>query len=249
MVNKYSIAYGIACAMHREKAELAFTYQNEKIKKRIENIVKKQFYSDIILPCDVSNKQDVYHLFENLKKSWKTFDGFLHSIAYANPKQLSGNYLDAVTQEDFKNAQNISVYSFSEMSKISKSMINPGGSIVTITYIGSEKVIPNYNVMGIAKASLESSVRYIAYSLGSKNIRVNAISAAPIKTLAASSIKNFKKMLKHYESMTPLKKVINIHDVGDVATFLFSDLSSVITGEIIHADGGFHIMSAVNNQE
>lgn len=245
MLNKYSIAYGIARAMYQQKAELAFTYQNEKIKKRIENIVKKEFNSHIILPCDVNNKQDIHDVFQKLKKSWKNFDGFLHSIAYANPKNLAGDYLDSLTQEDFMHAQKISTYSFSEMSKFSRSMINPGGSIVTITYIGSERIIPNYNIMGIAKSALEASVRYIAYSLGNQNIRVNAISSAPIKTLSASGIKNFKKMLKDYGNINLLKRTVNIHDIGNVATFLFSDLSSIITGEIIHADGGFHIMSAI----
>ncbi|AFA41237.1 NADH-dependent enoyl-[acyl-carrier-protein] reductase [Wigglesworthia glossinidia endosymbiont of Glossina morsitans morsitans (Yale colony)] len=248
MINKYSIAYGIARAIYRQKAELAFTYQNEKAKQRIEKIVQKEFNSNLLLPCDVNNKQDIHDLFQKLKKSWKTFDGFLHSIAYANPKNLSGNYLDSLTQEDFMHAHKISTYSFSEMSKLSRSMINSGGSIVTITYIGSERIIPNYNIMGIAKAALEASVRYIAYSLGNENIRVNAISAAPIKTLSASGIKNFKKMLKNYGNINPLKKIINIHDIGNVATFLFSDLSSIVTGEIIHADGGFHIMSAIENE-
>uniref|UniRef100_A0A1A9UKC2 Enoyl-[acyl-carrier-protein] reductase (NADH) n=1 Tax=Glossina austeni TaxID=7395 RepID=A0A1A9UKC2_GLOAU len=248
MMNKYSIAYGIACAMHREKAELAFTYQNEKVKKRIENIVKKEFNSNIMLPCDVNETRSIYDLFQQLKKSWQTFDGFLHSIAHANPKNLSGSYLDSLTQEDFIHAQKISTYSFSAMSKLSKSMINAGGSIVTITYIGSSRVVPNYNIMGVAKAALEASVRYIAYSLGNQNIRVNAISAAPIKTLSSSGIKNFKKMLKNYGDINPLKKIIDIHDIGNVAAFLFSNLSSVITGETIHADGGFHIMSAIENK-
>ncbi|BAC24508.1 fabI [Wigglesworthia glossinidia endosymbiont of Glossina brevipalpis] len=243
IANKYSISYGIACAMHREKADLAFTYQNEKIKKRVEKFAKETFFSDLIFPCNVNEEKNIYDLFEKLKKIWPKFDGFVHSIAYTNPDQLSGRYLDVINKEGFECSQNISAYSFSSMSKISKSMLNSESSLITITYLGSERVVPYYNTMGIAKASLESSVRYIAHDLGSKNIRVNAISAAPIKTLSSSGIKNFKKMLYLYENVSPLKCKIGISEIGNVAVFLCSNLSSGITGEIIHVDRGFHIMS------
>ncbi len=236
--SKRSIAYGIAQAMYREGAELAFSYHNNK---HI-SLLAADFNSNIVIPCDVSDDNNIKSLFSNLSKIWKTFDGFVHSIAFTYSDQLKGDYIDVVSKKGFSIAHEISVYSFLSMAKISKSMLNKNSSLVTLTYLGAERVIPNYNVMGVAKASLEANTKYLANSLGPKGIRVNAISSGPIKTLASSSIKNFKKILNDSKKYTPIRRLITIEDIGNVAAFLCSDLSSGITGEIIHVDGGFNII-------
>ncbi|CUX96984.1 enoyl-ACP reductase FabI [Candidatus Hoaglandella endobia] len=235
-----SIAYGIAKAMHREGAQLAFTYQNNKLKYRLESFAEK-FNSSIILPCEVTEDASIDTLFTELAKVWPKFDGFVHAIAYAPSDQLDGDYVNAVTREGFAIAHDISAYSFVAMAKASRPMLNPNSALVTLTYLGSERAIPNYNVMGLAKASLEANTRYMANALGPQGVRVNAISAGPIRTLAASSIKNFKKMLSYYEAVTPLPRLVTIEDIGNTAAFLCSDLSAGITGEVVHVDGGFHI--------
>ncbi|WP_367670560.1 enoyl-ACP reductase [Sodalis-like secondary symbiont of Drepanosiphum platanoidis] len=240
--SKKSISYGIAKCMNREGAELAFTYQNKKLKDRVKKIVKK-FNSNIILPCDVKEDYQIKYLFKKLSKIWKNFDGFVHSIAYASKEQLKGDYIENINRKDFLLSHEISSYSFVSLAKESKKMLNKNSSIITITYLGAERVVQNYNIMGIAKASLEANTKYMANSLGSKFIRVNAISSGPIYTLASSGIKDFKKMLKKNVLKSPIKKNITIKNIGNVASFLISNLSSGITGEIIHVDGGFNILA------
>ncbi|QIQ20837.1 enoyl-ACP reductase FabI [Zophobihabitans entericus] len=235
-----SIAYGIAQAMHREGAELAFTYQNDKLKSRVEEFAA-EFNSELTFPCDVAKDESITNLFNALAKKWDKFDGFIHAIAYAPADQLDGDYVDAVTREGFAIAHDISAYSFVALAKACRSMLNPGAGLITLTYLGAERAIPNYNVMGLAKASLEANVRYMANALGPQGIRVNAVSAGPIRTLAASGIKDFKKMLAHCEAVTPIRRTVTIEDVGNVAAFLTSNLAAGITGEIVHVDGGFNI--------
>ena len=235
-----SIAWGVAQAMHREGAELAFTYPNDKMKPRVEKLAK-ELGSDIILPCDVSTDDEITALFADLGKIWDGFDVLVHSIAFAPREELEGLYLDAVTREGFNTAHEISSYSFAAMGKAALPMMEGrNGSMLTLTYIGSVRSMPGYNVMGLAKASLEANVRYMAQSVGGKGIRVNGISAGPIRTLAAAGIKNFKKMLGHFEKVAPLGRAVTIEEVGNTAAFLSSDLASGITGEITYVDGGFN---------
>lgn len=242
IASKRSIAYGIAKVMKMQGAELALTYQNDKLKNRVKEIAK-ELDINITLSCDVSSDENISKLFFALKKHWKKFDGFVHSIGFAPIDQLSDDYLDAVTREGFKVAHDISSYSFVAMAKACITMLNENACLLTLSYLGAERVVPNYNVMGVAKASLEANVKYMAYSLGQKNIRVNAISSGPIRTLAASGIKNFRKMLTTYEEATPLKRKITIEDIGNTAAFLTSNFASAITGEIIHVDGGFNTIA------
>jgi enoyl-[acyl-carrier protein] reductase I len=242
LISDRSIAFGIAQAMHREGAELAFTYQNEKIKNRIEKIVS-EFNSNILLPCDVAEDQQIEELFSTLKRSWDSLDILVHSIAYAPKDQLEGNYIDHINREGFKIAHDISSYSLGALAKFARPMMkNRKTAILTLSYIGAMQVIPNYNVMGIAKASLEANVRYLANSLGPDGIRVNAVSSGPIKTLAASGISDFKKMLDYSQAITPLRETVTLEQVGNASAFLCSDLASGITGEILYVDNGFHIV-------
>ncbi|WP_185751040.1 enoyl-ACP reductase FabI [Candidatus Riesia pediculischaeffi] len=234
---KLSIAYGIAKMMYRSGAELAFSYQNERVRSRVEKIARR-FKSDIILPCDVSSDEDIKLLFDKLKNFWKTFDGFVHSIAYVDSNQLRGDYVDVVTRKDFQISHEISSYSLVAMVKFCRDMLNEHSTILTITYIGSILSVPNYNVMGPSKASLESNVRYIASSLSRRKIRVNAISSGPIMTIASSRIKNFRRMYEHFKKNILTDK-ISIEDIGKCAVFLCSNMSSGITGEVINVDGGF----------
>ncbi|BAP58309.1 SDR family oxidoreductase [Candidatus Tachikawaea gelatinosa] len=242
VASKRSIAWGIAKAMHQQGAELAFSYQKKKLQSRIENFAK-ELKSNIVLLCDVSSDKNIKFMFNELKNFWKNFDGFVHAVAFAPIDQLDGDYLTQVSREGFITAHEISSYSFAAMAKESCNMLNEQSSLLTLSYLGAEKVILNYNVMGLAKASLEANVRYMANSLGKNNIRVNGISAGPIRTLAASGIKNFKKMLSHFQSVTPLKRNVTIEDIGNVAAFLCSNLANGITGEIIHVDNGYNIVS------
>lgn len=244
IANKFSIGYGIAKSMSKEGADLAITYQNEKLKSRVESCAKK-LKSSIVLECDVSNDKNIKNLFFELSKRWKKFDGFIHSIAFAPSSQLTGDYIDSVNRKGFIIAHDISSYSFVAMAKACKNMLNKHSSLITITYIGSNLVVPNYNVMGLAKASLEANVKYMAHSMGSHNVRVNAISAGPIKTLASCGIKNFRKMLFNYEKVIPLRRLITTKEIGNVASFISSELSSGITGQIIYVDGGFNILSSI----
>jgi len=239
LANKYSIAAGIASAMHREGAELAFTYQNERLLKNLKPIAE-EFKSDILIECDVASDESIENLFIDLSKKWPSFDGFVHSIGFAPSDQLEGNFVDVTTREGFKVAHDISSFSFTALAKASKNMLNNNSALLTLTYLGSMQTMPNYNVMGLAKASLEANTRFLAASLGRENIRVNAISAGPIKTLAASGVKNFRKMLSQHSARAPLGRTVTTEEVGNVAAFLCSDYASGVTGEITYVDAGFN---------
>ncbi|WP_423906636.1 enoyl-ACP reductase FabI [Candidatus Spongiihabitans sp.] len=242
-----SIAWGVAQAMHREGARLAFTYPNEKMKPRVEKLAN-QLESHIVLPCDVASDAEIDGLFAELGKSWDSLDILVHSIAFAPKEQLEGLYLDAVTRQGFNIAHEISSYSFAAMARAALPlMAGRNGSMLTLTYIGSVRSMPGYNVMGLAKASLEANVRYLAQSVGGKGIRVNGISAGPIRTLAAAGIKNFRKMLGYFEKVSPLGRAVTIEEVGNTAAFLSSDLASGITGEITYVDGGFNTVGISAN--
>ena len=240
LANKYSIASGIAAAMRREGAELAFTYQNERLLKNLKPIAS-DFDSDILIECDVASDESIEKSFKELNKHWDSFDGFVHSIGYAPADQLEGNFVDVTSREGFKIAHDISSYSFTALAKAAKPFLNDGSALLTLTYLGAVQTMPSYNVMGLAKASLEANTRFLAASMGADNIRVNAISAGPIKTLAASGVKNFRKMLSQHSSRAPLRRTVSAEEVGNVAAFLCSDYASGITGEITYVDAGFNI--------
>ena len=238
-----SIAYGIAKAMFREGAELAFSYPNDRFKPRVEKFAE-EFNSDIVLPCDVAVDDDITNLFTELNKRWDSLDGLVHSIAFAPREALVGDYLENLDREAFRMAHDISSYSLSAMAKAARPMMQgTNGAIITMSYLGAEKALPNYNIMGVAKASLEASVRYLASALGPEGIRVNSISAGPIKTLAASGIGSFKKILDEVEHNAPLRRNVTIDDVGNTGAFLCSDLAAGITGENVYVDSGYNIMS------
>ena len=240
VASKLSIAYGIAAAMSREGAELAFTYQNEKLKKRVEEFAAS-FGSTLVFPCDVAQDSEIETLFSQLSEHWDNLDSLVHSVAYAPGDQLEGDFVDVTTREGFRIAHDISSYSLVALTKAAKPLLTKAqGNVLTLTYQGSERVLPSYNVMGLAKASLEANVRYLASSMGPLGVRVNAISAGPIRTLAASGIKNFRKMLAYNESATPLRRNVTIEEVGNAAAFLCSDLASGISGEIMYVDVGFN---------
>ena len=237
-----SIAWGIAQAMQREGAELAFTYQNDKLQDRVEEMAAK-CGSNITIPCDVSDDAQIETVFERLDDFWDHVDIIIHSVAFAPREQLEGSYLDAVTREGFRIAHDISSYSFTALAKAGRNMMQGrNGALLTLSYLGAERAMPNYNVMGLAKASLEANVRYMAQSLGPEGIRVNAVSAGPIKTLAASGISGFRQILDHVEKNAPLRRNVSIEDVGNAAAFLCSDLAAGITGEIVYVDSGYNIM-------
>lgn len=238
-----SIAFGIAQAMKEQGAELAFTYQNDKLKPRVEEMAQA-WGSNLIFPCDVSDDQAIEAVFSELGKQWDGLDALVHSVGFAPADQLEGDYLDCVNRQGFNIAHDISSYSLAALAKAGYPLMKGrSGSILTMTYHGSERTVPNYNVMGVAKASLEANMRYLAASLGPRGIRVNAISAGPIRTLAASGIKDFRKMLAYNEQVTPLRTNVTIEDVGNTAAFLASSLASGITGEVIHVDAGFHVVA------
>jgi enoyl-[acyl-carrier protein] reductase I len=241
-----SIAYGIAEAMHREGAELALTYQGDKLKGRVEEFAK-EWNAKTTLPCDVGSDDQIKDMFAALQKTWDGFDILIHSVAYAPADQLEGDYLQAVNREGFRIAHDISSYSFAALAKAALPMMQGrNASLLALTYFGAEKAVPFYNVMGLAKASLEANVKYLAASLGPQGIRVNGISAGPIRTLAAAGIKNFRKMLAFNEKNAPLRKNVTTEEVGNAAAFLSSDLASGITGEILHVDAGFHAVSPMH---
>ena len=240
LANKYSIAAGIAKSMHEQGAELAFAYQNERLLKNLRPIAD-ECNSNILIECDVSSDKSIENAFEELNKHWNTFDGLVHSIGYAPADQLEGNFVDVTNREGFKIAHDISSYSFTALAKAAKPFLNENSALLTLTYLGSIQTMPNYNVMGLAKASLEANTRFLAASLGENNIRVNAISAGPIKTLAASGVKNFRKMLNQHSKRAPLGRTVTAREVGNVASFLCSDFASGITGEITYVDAGFNI--------
>lgn len=242
LASNRSIAWGIAEAMHREGAELAFTYQNEKLQDRVEKLAA-ECGSEVTLPCDVADDEQINAVFEHLDDYWDHLDIIIHSVAFAPRESLEGDYLDSVSRESFNIAHDISSYSFAALAKAGRNMMQGrNGSLITLSYLGAEKAIPNYNVMGVAKASLEANVRYMAQALGPEGIRVNGISAGPIRTLAAAGISNFRRMLDHVESIAPMRRNVTIEEVGNVASFLCSDLSSGITGEIVHVDAGYNIV-------
>jgi enoyl-[acyl-carrier protein] reductase I len=237
-----SIAWGIAEAMHKQGAELAFTYQNDRLKSRVEKIAS-QCGSEIVIPCDVATDEEIENTFTSLAEHWGTFDILIHSVGFAPREELVGDYIDAVTREGFKIAHEISSYSLAGLAKAARPMMQGGNaSILTLSYLGAVRAMPNYNVMGLAKASLEANVRYLAQSLGPEGIRVNGISAGPIKTLAAAGIGNMRKMLDYVTRTTPLRRTVTTEDVGNAAAFLCSDLAAGITGEITYVDAGYSIL-------
>jgi enoyl-[acyl-carrier protein] reductase I len=248
IASKRSIAYGIAQSMAEQGAELAFTYPNERFKERVTRIAAEDFNSSIVLPCDVASDDEINALFGLLKKHWDGYDILVHSIAYAPQDQLEGRFVDSVTREGFRVAHEISSYSLAALTQAGLSMMRPNGSVLTLTYLASHRTVPHYNTMALAKASLEANVRYLASNLGEQTIRANAISAGPIRTLAAAGIKHFKTMLDHNERITPMRKNVTIKEVGNASAFLCSDLASGITGEILHVDGGFHIVGLGENE-
>lgn len=235
-----SIAWGIAQAMHREGAELAFTYQNDRLRDRVEKFAA-ELGSEIIVPCDVASDEQIQGVFERLDDYWDHLDILVHSVAYAPREQLEGEYLENTTREGFLMAHEISSYSFTALADAARPMMKGrNGAMLTMTYIGAVRAMPNYNVMGVAKASLEANVRYMASSLGPEGIRVNAISAGPIRTLAASGIKGLKGFLNHVAEQSPLRRNVTIEEVGNVAAFLCSDYASAVTGEITYVDCGYN---------
>ena len=243
VASKLSIASGIAAAMHREGAELAFTYQNEKLKGRVEEFAAGWGSGpELCFPCDVADDAEIEQVFVELAKKWDRLDCIVHSVGFAPGDQLDGNFAEVTTREGFRIAHDISAYSFVALAKAGRELMKGrNGSLLTLSYLGAERTMPNYNVMGMAKASLEAGVRYLATSLGPEGTRVNAISAGPIRTLAASGIKSFRKMLAHNAAQTPLRRNVTIEEVGNVGAFLCSDLASGISGEITYVDGGFNI--------
>ena len=239
LLSNRSIAYGIAKAARREGAELAFTYVGERFKDRVTDLAR-EFGSEIVLPCDVASDEQIGALFESLRARWGALDGLVHAIAFAQREAISGELLDGLSREAFREAHDISAFSFPALAKGALPlMAGRNGALLTLTYLGSTRVVPHYNTMGLAKASLEASVRYLAANLGPKGIRVNAISAGPIKTLAAAGIAGFGKILKFVEENAPMRRNVTTEQVGNAAAFLLSDLAAGITGEVIMVDGGF----------
>jgi enoyl-[acyl-carrier protein] reductase I len=243
LLSNRSIAYGIAKAAHREGAELAFTYQNERFKERVADMAG-EFGSKLFVPCDVANDAEIDSLFSTLKSSWGALDGLVHAIAFAPRESIAGEFLDGASREAFRIAHDVSSYSFAALAKGAVPLLSRNASLLTLTYLGAVRVVPNYNTMGLAKASLEAAVRYLAASLGPRGIRVNGISAGPIKTLAAAGIGGFGKILKFVETHAPLRRNVTTEDVGNAAAFLLSDLAAAVTGEILYVDSGFsHVMA------
>jgi enoyl-[acyl-carrier protein] reductase I len=240
VANNRSIAWGIAKAVTDQGAEVALTYQGEAIKKRVEPLAH-EVGSKLVLPCDVTDEATVEGVFNSLAKEWGTIDFLVHAVAFSDKEELDGRYVDT-TQENFVQTLLISCYSFTALAKRAEALMPNGGSLLTLTYYGAEKVMPHYNVMGVAKAALEASVRYLAADLGKGAIRVNAISAGPIKTLAASGIADFRYILKWNEYNSPLRRTVTIEDVGAGGLYLLSDLGRGVTGEILHVDAGYHVV-------
>ncbi|MCZ6664201.1 MAG: enoyl-ACP reductase [Gammaproteobacteria bacterium] len=237
-----SIAWGVAKAMHREGAELAFTYQGERLRSRVEDFAA-ECGSEITVPCDVASDEEIQNVFDHLDNYWEHVDIMVHSIAYAPREELRGEYLDSVTRDGFRVAHEISSFSFAALGNAARPLMQGvNGAMLTLSYLGAVRTMPSYNVMGPAKASLEANVRYMAESLGPEGIRVNAISAGPIRTLASSGVKDLRKFLGYVEQTAPLRRNVTIDEVGNVAAFLCSDMASAVTGEITYVDCGFNIM-------
>jgi enoyl-[acyl-carrier protein] reductase I len=242
IASQRSIAWGIANATHREGAQLALTYPNDRMKDRVDEAANA-FGSNIVLPCDVADDAQIEQLFAALGKHWDGFNILVHSIGFAPREAVQGEFLDHMTRENFAVAHDISSYSLAALAKAARPMMaNRNGAILTLTYLGAERALNNYNVMGLAKASLEANVRYLAFNLGPETTRVNAISAGPIKTLAAAGVANFRKMLEHVEEHAPLRRSVTINEVGNAGAFLCSDLASGVTGEIMYVDAGYNIL-------
>ncbi|MCK6430735.1 MAG: enoyl-ACP reductase FabI [Burkholderiaceae bacterium] len=243
LLSNRSIAYGIAQACYREGAELAFTYVGERFRERIDEFAR-EFGSTLVFPCDVAEDAQIAATFEGLRRHWDGLDGLVHSIGFAPREAISGSFLEGLSRENFRIAHDISAYSFPALAKAALPLMEGRpASLITLTYLGAERVVPHYNTMGLAKASLEAAVRYLAADLGPKGIRVNGISAGPIKTLAASGIKGFSRMLEFNEKNSPLRRNVTIEEVGNVAAFLLSDLASGMTGEITYVDAGFRAIA------
>ena len=242
LLSNRSISYGIAKAMHREGAELAFTFQNERFQERVGKMAA-EFGSSLIFPCDVQNDDEIARLFEQLGQKWDCLDGLVHSIAFAPGEALEGDFLDGLSREAFRISQEVSAYSFPALAKAARPLMKGrNGSLLTLSYLGAVRTMPNYNIMGMAKASLEASVRYMAVTLGPEGTRVNAISAGPIKTLAASGIGDFRQILRWNELNAPLARNVTIEDVGGAGLYLISDLSRGVTGELHHVDSGYNVV-------
>ena len=247
VLSNRSIAYGIARACHREGAELAFTYVGDRFKDRVSDFAS-EFGSNLLHDCDVGDDDAITRTFTDLSKVWPQFDGFVHSIGFAPKEAITGDFLEGLSREGFRIAHDISAYSFAAMAKAAAPHLRPGAALLTLTYLGSQRSVPNYNTMGLAKASLEASVRYLASTLGPRGVRVNGISAGPIKTLAASGIKGFGKILEVVAKTSPLRRNVTIDDVGNVAAFLLSDLAAGVSSEITYVDGGFsHAMPGASD--
>jgi enoyl-[acyl-carrier protein] reductase I len=246
LLSNRSIAYGIAKACRREGAELAFTYQGERVEDRVRDLTR-EFDSTLVFPCDVARDEEIAALFQSLSAHWDSLDGLVHSIAFAPREALAGDFLDAISREAFAIAHDVSSYSFAALAKAARPLMQGrDAALITLSYLGAERSLPNYNVMGLAKASLEANVRYMAQSLGPNGVRVNAISAGPIKTLAAAGIGNFSKILSANEQAAPLRRNVTIDEVGNAAAFLLSPLASGITGEILYVDAGFNTTSGLS---
>ncbi|MFT0802868.1 enoyl-ACP reductase FabI [Bacillus swezeyi] len=243
VANKRSIAWGIARSLHNAGARLIFTYAGERLEKSVKELADSLERNDsLVLPCDVTNDQEIEECFAKIKDKVQVIHGIAHCIAFANKEDLTGEYLNT-TRDGFLLAHNISSYSLTAVAKAARGIMTEGGSIVTLTYLGGERVVSNYNVMGVAKASLDASVKYLASDLGKDGIRVNSISAGPIRTLSAKGISDFNSILKEIEERAPLRRTTTPEEVGDTATFLFSDLSRGMTGENLHVDSGYHIIA------
>src|SRR3954454_16184369 len=250
LLSNRSIAYGIARVARREGADIALTYQNERFKDRCEDMAK-ELGAQMALPCEVTDDAEIERLFSAVKGKWNQLDGLVHALAFAPREAIAGDFLEGVSREAFRQAHDISVYSFPALAKAALPMMQGrNASLLTLTYLGAVRVVPNYNTMGLAKASLEASVRYLASSLGPQGIRVNGISAGPIKTLAAAGISGFSKILKFVEEHSPLRRNVTTEDVGNAAAFLLSDLAAAITGEILYVDSGFsHVVAGIGAPE
>jgi enoyl-[acyl-carrier protein] reductase I len=245
LLSNRSIAYGIAKVARREGAEIALTYQNERFRSRAEEMAK-ELGAKAALPCEVTSDAEIEALFTQLKTHWGELDGLVHALAFAPREAIAGDFLDGVTREAFRQAHDISAYSFPALAKAALPMLSPKAALLTLSYLGAERVVPNYNTMGLAKASLEAAVRYMASSLGPRGIRVNGISAGPIKTLAAAGIGGFGKILKFVEEHAPLRRNVTTEDVGNAAAFLLSDMAAAVTGEILYVDSGFsHVVAGI----
>ncbi len=244
VANDRSIAWGIAKACAAQGAELAFTYQGDSLKRRVEPLAQ-QLGANLLLPCDVTDAASMDALFDTIKQEWGEIDFVVHAIAFAGKEALKGKYYE-VTAENFANTMHISVFSFTDVCRRAQEIMKPGGSLLTLTYLGSERFIPHYNVMGVAKAALDASIKYLAMDLGEQGIRVNGLSAGPIKTLAASGIGDFRYILKWNEVNSPLQRNVTIDDVGGSGVYLLSDLASGVTGEVLHVDSGYHIQGMMH---